>query len=41
MNAANGRFWHVCDIARLPVDFRFRGKSGLAADITSMTEFGP
>ncbi len=28
-----------CDIARLGINFRFRGKSGRAADITGMTEF--
>jgi hypothetical protein len=30
-----------CDIARSRMDFRFRGKSGRAANITGMTEFGP
>jgi len=28
-------------IARSRMDFRFRWKTGLAADISSMTEFGP
>jgi hypothetical protein len=28
-------------IARSRMDFRFRWKNGLAADISSMTEFGP
>jgi hypothetical protein len=32
-------FWHECDIARSRMDFRFRGKSGRAADITGTTEF--
>jgi hypothetical protein len=30
-----------CDIARSRPDFRFRGKSGRAADITGTTEFDP
>jgi hypothetical protein len=30
----------LCDIARSRVDFCLRWKSGLAADITAMTEFG-
>jgi hypothetical protein len=30
---------HLCDIARSRMDFRFRGKSGRAADIARMTEF--
>src|SRR5262249_53644331 len=38
---AHNRLWHVWDIARSWVDFRFRGKSGRAADITAMTEFDP
>src|SRR5215470_6472962 len=33
--------WHFCDIARLRMGFRFRWKSGRAADITLTTEFGP
>ena len=33
------RSWRLCDIARSRIDFRFRGKSGRAADITGMTEF--
>src|SRR5262245_37964660 len=32
---------HFCDIARSQIDFRFRWKSGRAADITAMTEFDP
>jgi hypothetical protein len=35
------RSWRLCDIARSRIDFRFRGKSGRAADITGMTEFDP
>jgi hypothetical protein len=31
--------WHFCDIARSRVDFRFRWKSGRAADIAAVTEF--
>jgi hypothetical protein len=31
----------LCDIARSRMDFRFRWKSGRAADITSKTGFGP
>src|SRR5262245_27603474 len=31
--------WHIRDIARSQIDFRFRWKSGRAADITAMTEF--
>jgi hypothetical protein len=30
-----------CDIARSRMDFRFRGKSGRAADITGTTESDP
>jgi len=30
------RVWHVRDIARSRMDFRFRWKSGRAADITAM-----
>jgi hypothetical protein len=30
----NVRLWHVCDLARSLMDFRFRGKNGHAADIT-------
>src|SRR5215813_6492077 len=30
---------HSCDIARSRIDFRFRCKSGHAADITAMTGF--
>jgi hypothetical protein len=37
----NDRSWHECDIVRSRIDFRFRGKNGHAADITSMTEFDP
>jgi hypothetical protein len=37
---AHSRVWHLRDIAGSRVDFRFRWKSGLAADITAMTEFG-
>ena len=33
--------WHIRDIPRSRMDFRFRWKSSLAADITSMTEFDP
>ena len=33
--------WHLCDIARSRMDFRFRGKSGHAADIGAMSEFDP
>src|SRR5215470_16618533 len=33
--------WHFCDIARLRMGFRFRWKSGRAADITLTTECGP
>src|SRR5262245_37013141 len=33
--------WHFCDIARSQIDFRFRWKSGRAADIAAMSEFGP
>src|SRR6266511_6297592 len=33
--------WHECDLARTRIDFRFRGKSGRAADITGTTEFDP
>src|SRR5262245_12367729 len=32
--------WHFCDIARSPIEFRFRWGSGRAADITAMTESG-
>jgi hypothetical protein len=32
-------WWHFGDIATSQVDFRFRWKSGHAADITPMTEF--
>jgi len=32
---------HILDIPRSRMGFRFRWKSGLAAHITSMTEFGP
>jgi hypothetical protein len=32
--------WHLCDIARSRMDFRFRWKGSRAADITAMTEFG-
>jgi hypothetical protein len=35
------RFWHLCDIARSRTDFRFRWKSGHAADITGKTDFDP
>ncbi len=35
------RLVHLCDIAISPMDFRFRGKSGRAADITGTTEFDP
>jgi hypothetical protein len=38
---AHGRLWHIRDIASSRVDFRFRGKSGRAADITGTTEFDP
>src|SRR5262249_57492858 len=30
---AHSRLWHFCDIAKLRMDFRFRWKSGRAADI--------
>jgi hypothetical protein len=33
--APNGP-WHLCDIAISRMDFRFRGKSGHAADISAM-----
>ena len=33
--------WHVCDIARPRMDFRFGGKSGHATDIAPRTEFDP
>jgi hypothetical protein len=33
--------WHFCDIARSRMNFRFRRKSGRAADTTGMTEFDP
>ena len=36
--AAYDRLWHFCDIARSRIDFRFRWKSGHAADISAMTE---
>src|SRR5262249_17578258 len=39
--ARHFRCWHVCDIARLRMDFRFRWKSGRAADITPMAEVDP
>jgi len=32
---------HFCDIATLRMDSRFRCKSGRAADVAAMTEFGP
>jgi hypothetical protein len=32
---------HLCDIGRSRMDFRFGCKSGRAADVTAMTEFGP
>src|SRR5262252_7880738 len=32
---AHSRLWHFCNIARLRMDFRFRWKSGRAADITA------
>jgi hypothetical protein len=38
MSVADDRSWHICDIARSRMDFRFQGKSGRAADITRMTE---
>jgi ABC transporter substrate binding protein len=38
---AHSRSWHVCDIARSRMDFRFRGKSGRAADISGTAEFDP
>jgi hypothetical protein len=41
MPFALGRSWHFRDIARSPMDFRFRRKSGRAADITVMTELTP
>jgi hypothetical protein len=31
--------WHVCDIARPGMDFRFRWKSGRAVDITKTIGF--
>jgi hypothetical protein len=31
----------VCEMARSRMDFRFRGKSGHAADVAAMTEFDP
>jgi hypothetical protein len=31
---AHGRLWHFGDIARSQIDFRFRGESGHAADVT-------
>jgi|SRR5262249_45536479 len=34
-------YWHFGDIARSQIDFRFRWKSGRAADITAMTESDP
>jgi hypothetical protein len=34
-------YWHVCDIARSRMDFRFWEKSGRAADITATTDFDP
>jgi hypothetical protein len=39
--ARDVRLWHICDIQRSRMDFRFRGKSGRAADITAMTELDP
>jgi hypothetical protein len=36
--AASASDRHLCDITRLRMDFRFRAKSGGAADITAMTE---
>jgi hypothetical protein len=33
--------WHACDIERSRMDFRFRWKSGRAAEITGTTEFNP
>jgi hypothetical protein len=35
------QYRHECDIARSRMDFRFRGKSGRAADITGTTGFDP
>jgi hypothetical protein len=32
--------WHLCNIAKARMDFRFRVKSGNAADIVAMSEFG-
>ncbi len=37
----DGSFWHFRDIARSRMNFRFRRKSGRAADITGMTESDP
>jgi len=34
-------FWPFSDIARSPMDFRFRWKSGRAADMAVMAEFDP
>ena len=34
-------YWHFGDIARSQIDFRFRWKSGRAADITAISEFDP
>ena len=38
---SNDGFWHIRDIAKSQIDFRFREKSGLAGDITAMSKFGP
>src|SRR5262249_35849021 len=39
--AAYVAYWHFCDTARLWMDFRFRWKSGRAADIAAMTQIDP
>jgi hypothetical protein len=33
--------WHVCDIARSRMEFRFRWKNGLAPDIAAAPELTP
>jgi hypothetical protein len=35
------RSWHFCDMVRSRMDFRFRRKSGRAADIAPMAEVDP
>jgi hypothetical protein len=40
-NGGKDRCWHFSDKARSLIDFRFRWKSGRAADIAPVTGFDP